>query len=205
MKKKLALMLAAVTTVATLFTGCGKKDISGDYVANVKLAQFMEESDLQDMEDLGIDIGDLSLDCTLDLTKDGDFTFAFDTTNFKSEFTALLEDNMDSLLEQAIGYSKDELTDEDVQYLGYDSVDALFEDLGNEVMSQMDTYYESMDEELEDCKVTGTYKVSKDSVVLVSEDGDDVSFEEGTINDDGSISLKTEYDGQDFTLEFKPQ
>ena len=37
MKKKLALMLATITTVASLFTGCGEKDVTGNYVANVKL------------------------------------------------------------------------------------------------------------------------------------------------------------------------
>ena len=90
MKKKLALMLATITTVASLFTGCGEKDVTGNYVANVKLAQFMEESDLQTMEDMGLDASDLSLDVTLDLTKDKNFTFDFDTTGFKSDFSALL-------------------------------------------------------------------------------------------------------------------
>ena len=37
MKKKLALMLATLTTVATLFAGCGEKDVTGDYVATVTL------------------------------------------------------------------------------------------------------------------------------------------------------------------------
>ena len=208
MKKKLALMLATITTVASLFTGCGEKDVTGNYVAKVKLAQFMEESDLQTMEDMGLDASDLSLDVTLDLTKDKNFTFDFDTTGFKSDFSALLEDNMDSLLDQGLaqaGVSREDITDEVAQYSGYENADALFEEMKNEVMAEMDSYYEQLDEEMKDASVSGTYKVSKDSVIFVTEDGDDVSFDKATINDDGSISLDLEYEGKEFTLDFQLQ
>jgi hypothetical protein len=208
MKKKLALMLATITTVASLFTGCGEKDVTGNYVANVKLAQFMEESDLQTMEDMGLDASDLSLDVTLDLTKDKNFTFDFDTTGFKSDFSALLEDNMDSLIDQGLaqaGVSREDITDEVTQYSGYENADALFEEMKNEVMTEMDSYYDQLDEEMKDASVSGTYKVSKDSVIFVTEDGDDVSFDKATINDDGSISLDLEYEGKEFTLDFQLQ
>ncbi|MBP5323887.1 MAG: hypothetical protein J6Y86_00125 [Pseudobutyrivibrio sp.] len=208
MKKKLALMLATLTTVASLFTGCGEKDVTGNYVANVQLAQFMEESDLQSMDEMGLDVSSLSLDVTLDLTKDKEFTFDFDTTGFKSDFSALLEDNMDSLIDAGLaesGVTRDDITDEIAQYSGYDSADALFEDLKNQIMGQMDTYYEELDNEMKDASVTGTYKVSKDSVIFVTEDGDDVSFDKATINDDGSISLDMEFEGKEFTLDFQLQ
>lgn len=208
MKKKLALMLATLTTVASLFTGCGEKDVTGNYVANVQLAQFMEESDLQSMDEMGLDVSSLSLDVTLDLTKDKEFTFDFDTTGFKSDFSALLEDNMDGLIDAGLaesGVTRDDITDEIAQYSGYDSADALFEDLKNQIMGQMDTYYEELDNEMKDASVTGTYKVSKDSVIFVTEDGDDVSFDKATINDDGSISLDMEFEGKEFTLDFQLQ
>ncbi|MBQ7470066.1 MAG: hypothetical protein IJS76_06550 [Pseudobutyrivibrio sp.] len=208
MKKKLALMLATLTTVASLFTGCGEKDVTGNYVANVQLAQFMEESDLQSMDEMGLDVSSLSLDVTLDLTKDKEFTFDFDTTGFKSDFSALLENNMDGLIDAGLaesGVTRDDITDEIAQYSGYDSADALFEDLKNQIMGQMDTYYEELDNEMKDASVTGTYKVSKDSVIFVTEDGDDVSFDKATINDDGSISLDMEFEGKEFTLDFQLQ
>ena len=208
MKKKLALMLATLTTVASLFTGCGEKDVTGNYVANVQLAQFMEESDLQSMDEMGLDVSSLSLDVTLDLTKDKEFTFDFDTTGFKSDFSALLENNMDGLIDAGLaesGVTRDDITDEIAQYSGYDSADALFEDLKNQIMGQMDTYYEELDNEMKDASVTGTYKVSKDSVIFVTEDGDDVSFDKATINDDGSISLDMDFEGKEFTLDFQLQ
>ena len=208
MKKKLALMLATLTTVASLFTGCGEKDVTGNYVANVQLAQFMEESDLQSMDEMGLDVSSLSLDVTLDLTKDKEFTFDSDTTGFKSDFSALLENNMDGLIDAGLaesGVTRDDITDEIAQYSGYDSADALFEDLKNQIMGQMDTYYEELDNEMKDASVTGTYKVSKDSVIFVTEDGDDVSFDKATINDDGSISLDMEFEGKEFTLDFQLQ
>ena len=61
MKKKLALMLATITTVATVFTGCGK-DVSGNYVADVKLADCMSQDDLDAVSEMGIDVSDITLD-----------------------------------------------------------------------------------------------------------------------------------------------
>ena len=207
MKKKLAVLLATVASIATIFTGCGK-DISGDYVAEVKLADFMEESDLSDMEEMGIDMSDITLDVTLNLTKDNNFTFAFDTTSFKDDFSALINDNMDGIIDQTLemyGMSREDFTDEVAQASGYDNADAFFEEMKNEMSSAMDQAYEELDKEMEEANVTGTYKVSKNSVTFVSSDEEGVGLDEGTIGSDGSITVVTDYDGQDFTLVFNKQ
>ena len=207
MKKKLALLLASVATVATLFTGCGAKDVSGDYKAEVKIADFMDESELSQMADMGLDMSDITVDVTMNLTEDKDFTIAFDTTSFKEQFSALLDENIDTLIDSSLemsGVSRDDITDEAAQAMGYDSADALFEDLKTQLSDAMDDAYEDMDKEIEDATVTGTYTVAKDKVVFVTTD-DGIGLDDGTIGDDGSITINTEFEDQEFTLVFNAQ
>ena len=207
MKKKLALMLATITTVATVFTGCGK-DVSGNYVADVKLADCMSQDDLDAVSEMGIDVSDITLDVTLELTADKQFTMSFDTTNFKNDFSALLNDNMDAIidagLEQA-GVTREDITDDVATIMGYDSAEAFFEDVEKEMVDAMDSAYDEMDKEMESATVTGSYTVAKNSVVFVTKEDGDLALDKGSIGDDGSISVETEYEGKSFTLDFKLQ
>lgn len=207
MKKKLALMLATITTVATVFTGCGK-DVSGNYVADVKLADCMSQDDLDAVSEMGIDVSDITLDVTLELTSDKQFTMSFDTTNFKNDFSALLNDNMDAIidagLEQA-GVTREDITDDVATIMGYDSAEAFFEDVEKEMVDAMDSAYDEMDKEMESATVTGSYTVAKNSVVFVTKEDGDLALDKGSIGDDGSISVETEYEGKSFTLDFKLQ
>lgn len=207
MKKKLALMLATITTVATVFTGCGK-DVSGNYVADVKLADCMSQDDLDAVSEMGIDVSDITLDVTLELTADKQFTMSFDTTNFKNDFSALLNDNMDAIidagLEQA-GVTREDITDDVATIMGYDSAEAFFEDVEKEMVDAMDSAYDEMDKEMESATVTGSYTVAKNTVVFVTKEDGDLALDKGSIGDDGSISVETEYEGKSFTLDFKLQ
>ena len=208
MKKKLALMLATFTTVATLFTGCGEKDVSGDYVATVTFVDFMEESDVEDMAEMGLDISDITLDVTLNLTDGKNFTFAFDTTSFKDDFSSLVSENVDTIIDsslEASGMTRADLTDEIAQASGYDNADAFFEAMKEELVTAMDGAYEELDEEMEQYTISGTYKVAGDSVVFVTSDEEGIGLDKGTINEDGSITVVTEYEDEDMTLEFKLQ
>ncbi len=207
MKKKLALMLATITTVATIFTGCGK-DVSGNYVADVKLADCMSKDDLDTMSEMGIDMGDITLDVTLELTADKQFTMSFDTTNFKNDFSSLINDNMDKIIDEGLaeaGVTREDITDDVATVMGYDSAEAFFEDVEKSMVDAMDSAYEEMDKEIEAATVTGSYTVAKNSVVFVTKDEGDLGLDKGTIGDDGSISVATEYEGNSFTLDFKLQ
>lgn len=209
MKKKIALLLATVASVATIFTGCGEKDISGDYKAEFKLADFMEESDLSQMEDMGIDMSDITVDVTLNLTDDKNFTFAFDTASFKEQFSSLVNDNIDAIIDKGLemnGMTRDSITDELAQANGYEDSDAFFADMKDQVSSVMDEAYDEIDKEIEEANVTGTYSVSKNSVTFVlSDEEDGVGLDNGTIGSDDSISIVTEYDDQEMTLVFNKQ
>lgn len=209
MKKKIALLLATVASVATIFTGCGEKDISGDYKAEFKLADFMDESDLSQMEDMGIDMSDITVDVTLNLTDDKNFTFAFDTASFREQFSSLVNDNIDAIIDKGLemnGMTRDSITDELVQANGYEDSDAFFADMKDQVSSVMDEAYDEIDKEMEEGNVTGTYSVSKNSVTFVlSDEEEGVGLDNGTIGSDDSISIVTEYEDQEKTLVFNKQ
>jgi hypothetical protein len=218
MKKKLALMLATITTVASLFTGCGEKDVTGNYVATLRFADLtdFEDSDVESMEEMGIDPNNLSFDVKLNMTDDKKFDMSFDTTEFKKEFqngyTTYLNDHIDEIIDMALaeyGMTVDDVTDEVAIANNYESADAFLEDMKSQTIEQtqqaMDEYLDGIIEEMESETVSGTYKVSKNTVVFVVEDGDESSLDKGTINDDGSIKVVSEADGKEVTFDFQLQ
>lgn len=200
MKKKLALMLATITTVAGLFTGCGEKDVHGKYEAKVGFSEMLSDDEIKEMDEFaeyGLDFSGIEVKINLDLTEEGDFTLSYDGKAFKDDLSDTLENSMDGLIDaslEAAGISRDQLTDEMAQMYGYDSAQALFDDFSNQMLPYIEEGLEDLEKEVEEDTVTGTYKVSKDSVVFVVEDGDDTSLKKGTINDDGTISITIEGD-----------
>lgn len=206
MKKKFALALATIATVATVFTGCGQKDISGDYTSTMKLSEFMQEDDLSEFDEMGLDVNSLTLDVKLNLTEDKNFTMSFDTTDFKEQFKTLMTENSDAIIDSILeseGISRADITDEMAPLLGYDNADAFFEDLNKELVSAMDSELDSIDSEMKEYTVKGTYSVSKNNVIFVTEDDDEMALDSGTLNEDGSIHIDTEAeDGTEFSLDF---
>ncbi|MCR5144417.1 MAG: hypothetical protein K6B67_03825 [Lachnospiraceae bacterium] len=208
MKKKLALLLTTVATVATVFTGCGSKDVSGDYTAEMKLVEFMDESDVEDMKELGIDMSTLTVDLDLTLTEDETFTLAFNTEDFKKQYKDLMDKSMDTIIDQSLaasGLSRDDITDEAAVMMGYESKEALFQDLKNEIMSSMDTELEYLDSSIDQYTTKGKYTVTKDTITfVVNDDTDDLALDVATITDDDNIELDVEMDEDEtITLVFE--
>ncbi|PHU36053.1 hypothetical protein [Pseudobutyrivibrio ruminis] len=205
MKKKLALMLATITTVAGLFTGCGEKDVHGNYSAVETFSDVMDESDIKDMEEAGLDVKDLGVDVKLELTEDKKFTFEYDVDSFKKEYTEFVQNNIDALIDYQLsseGLTRDDITEDVAIYLDYESVDALFEGLKEDIYTSAEAFADSLDAQMDSYTVTGTYKVSKDKVIFVIDDEGDVSFGEGIINEDGTIDVDVDEDGDTVTLKF---
>ena len=111
---------------------------------------------------------------------------------------------IDAGLEQA-GVTREDITDDVATIMGYDSAEAFFEDVEKEMVDAMDSAYDEMDKEMESATVTGSYTVAKNSVVFVTKEDGDLALDKGSIGDDGSISVETEYEGKSFTLDFKLQ
>ncbi len=117
MKKKLAIVLASVAAIATIFTGCGKgKDISGHYVAQMASNEMFSPSEIEDLKQSGIYISDLALDTNIDFTDDNKFTMTFDTTPLNDGLNKVLDEKIDTIAEEVLnnqGIPTDQLTDED--------------------------------------------------------------------------------------------
>ena len=172
----------------------------------VILSDFMSEDDFSEFEEFGIDVSDLSLDFTLELTEENEFTFSYDTESFKEAFSACISDNIESIVEYGLadaGLSSDDLTDEVVQTLGYENLDDFYSDMSDEITSEIDIYLEDMDDELEHYSVSGYYTVTGNEIYFDAADSND--FDEGTINSDGTISIDVETNGKNITLVFTPQ
>ena len=207
----LKLFFIAILSFSSIYPNLNSfvdNNVTGDYVAEVKFDNFMDESDFSDMEELGLYISDITIDATLNLTDDNNFTFAFDTTKFKDDLSLLVKDNIDSIIDKSLedyGMSRDDFTDEVVRANGYDNADAFFDAMKNEMTTAMNEAFDEFDNEMEECAVTGTYKVFNSDISFISSDEEDIAIDEGTIGSDGSITIVTDYEGEDITLVFEPR
>ncbi len=206
MKKKIALMLAAVLAVATMLTGCGAKDVSGNYTSDVNLVEFMEAVG-EPMEDIGVDVSNLSIGLEMDLNADKTFSFDFDTTAFKDDFRNLMLGYIDTLIDDLLadeGLTREDITDEVAQSMGCDTAEAFFDEFKNMTMEELDNALAEMDAEIDSIDMHGTYKVVKNAVIFVSEAEDNsMALDAGVINEDGSIDLKFKADnGSEYTFKF---
>ena len=199
MLKNLFIVLSALSMLSTLYKDGLSGNIQGDYVAELKVVDFLDES--------GIDISDLSLDVNIVFEEDDSFVLSIDAETFESDFSCLLESNMDEIIDLAledIGMIRDDITDDEAQSIGYDSADEMFSDIANQIMTEMESYYEEMEEEFDMATVSGFYEVSGNTIIFTL-DEDDASFEQGIINVDRTISIYIEDEDISTTLVFSKQ
>ncbi|PHU36052.1 hypothetical protein [Pseudobutyrivibrio ruminis] len=207
MLKNLFIVLSALSMLSTLYKDGLSGNIQGDYVAELKVVDFLDESDISTFSDMGIDISDLSLDVNIVFEEDDSFVLSIDAETFESDFSCLLESNMDEIIDLAledIGMTRDDITDDEAQSIGYDSADEMFSDIANQIMTEMESYYEEMEEEFDMATVSGFYEVSGNTIIFTL-DEDDASFEQGIINVDRTISIYIEDEDISTTLVFSKQ
>ena len=218
MKKKLALTLATIATLGSFLTGCGEKDVHGKYVAEVKLADYFDESDFENMglEEVGIDSSSLRVVINLELTEDNNFSVKYDVSDFVEEYKTKFAEHEDEMVASYIDLTlaqsdmtREDVTDEIAQANNYDSAEALLEDLETEavtqVQAQCDSYVEALEDGMKESDFSGTYKVSNSKLVLISDGENSETLDDGTIKDDGTITFSGEDDGVKYSMDFKLQ
>lgn len=210
MRKKIALILTSIMLAATFLTGCGEKDISGEYTTTVNATDLIDESTTSYLSGMGIDISSLTLDVKITLDSEHNYEIQFDPTNFKTGFSEIVTANMQTILDNILtseGLSRAELTDVRAQFLGYESADAFWADLTTQLTESLNTQLATLDDKYNKETITGTYEVTKDSVTFTTnEDSPELTLNSATINEDDSITLEATTDtGVELTLspEFK--
>ena len=152
---------------------------------------------LEDRFDSDVDFdGSVVMDFTL-VMDDGKFDIEMDGEKFGTDFTAFIENNLDTLMYDALGTSDPDELDEFADILGYDDYQAMVDDM-------LDMMLESVEEEDFDITDSGTYSIDGSTITFDSDSGDDfdAEFKDGKI----SFSYSDEDDimgGEDFVLVFE--
>ena len=196
MLRNFMLVLSMVSMFSSLSNSGLVRDVDGEYVAEIKVADFLEESDVSEFTDYGLDMSNLTMNVDLALEEDGSFLVTFDGKSLEDNLSLLLENNMDQIitvaLEQA-GFSRDGITDEMAQSIGYDSADEMYASLSDTIMEELKDSYAIAEETFNDIKITGKSEVSGNSVNFIPDDEEYSDFNKGTINADGTISVTFDY------------
>ena len=207
MLRNFMLIVSMLSMFYTLSPYGVSKSVEGDYVADLRVVDIIDESDISVFEDLGIDMSDLTIDVNLDLDEAGLFVLSVDAKSFVYDFSELVEENIDEIIDLALadaGFSRDQITDEVAQSAGYANADELFTDFADKIMAEVEPVDSEIEEAFKDATVSGTYEVSRNTIIfdVVSEDA---FFQQGTINPDGTISIFVDDRAISTTLVFSKQ
>ena len=166
--------------------------IDGTWKCEYDLTEILEGS-----FDSGVDLeGSVVMDFTL-VMDDGEYDIEMDGDQFALDFTAFIENNLDTLLFEAFGTTDPDELNEYADILGYEDYDAMMDDWKAIML-------ESVEEEDFNITDSGTYSIDGSTITFDSDKGDDFDgeFKDGKI----SFSYADEDNimgGEDFVLEFE--
>lgn len=178
MKKSFSILLCLSLLGAMLLAcvGCGgKPSVVGDWECEIDftddLTKILEESINDDEAMKYIKIGKFSMELSLSLDKDGEYTMAIDEEKLKEAVNSLVDDLKVGMRD----YFEKMISDEGLD-MGVDDFFALmagvsYDEYMDEIMDI--SVVMSQFEGLED---NGTYKVDGDELVLKSENGDKQTY-----------------------------
>lgn len=155
---KAVAVIAAVSMLGLSFAGCSKSkkkndSENGKYVAKVDMTETLEES-------MGIDLdGTIEMKIYLEL-KDGEGEINANADEFKSDLESLMEDNLDNIVESLLGLSVAEAAE----------MSDMSEDEFRDLM--MSSFADGMGD-MEDMHSEGKYEMDGDTIIFLSEDGDE--------------------------------
>ncbi len=197
MKKMFVKAMAVISAAAMMLTGCGAKDVSGEYSVKVNLVDYMTEDDkegLAELEEMGATFfNDITLSMDLSMNSDKTFKMELDAADLMEQVTEGFKANGSDIVKNVL----------DAQGVTEDMYDLLFESMGVSSMEELeqsivDTMVQSMDEaldemsdELEKTKFTGTYTVKGNQVLFTLDEAvDGMKFDTADIQADGSLKIK---------------
>jgi hypothetical protein len=200
MKKALKRSLALVMVLLLLpaLVACGA-DRTGTYIGKLDLFEMMGQA----LEGSGLEITDsVEASMTLELKKDNTFTLSMDAEGaiaaLTEYFTASGSELITKMLE-AQGYDSDSL-EQLATLAGYGSYDEMVDALVAQLIEQMS---QSLDTDNANTSFSGTYTIEENKLNLKADDGRDMGTTSCVFNQDGTISMKGEMNGEDIEIIFK--
>ena len=202
---KAAGLMTVLLILSLVLAGCGNsaKKMAGTYRATYNMKEAMNK----ELEPAGMALSsDIDADFILELKEDGSFIFDIDGEGFSSRFTEIIQTEgrsiIDSMLQEQ-GVTED-MYDLIAETSGYESYEAFVDGMIGMIEEEMGDQFVK---ELETAThLEGTYSVEKDRLVITGGTGEGTGMDEGTINEDGSISVVSEMqDGMTLDLRFIKQ
>lgn len=202
MKKTLKRSLALVLVLLLLpaLSACGG-DRTGTYVGKMDIFEMMGEA----LESSGLEITDsVEMSMTLELKKDNTFTLAMDAEGAIDALTKYFEASGQELITkmlEAQGYDEESL-EQLATLAGYGSYDEMVDAL---VKQLIETMAQSLNSENANTSISGTYTIEENNLNLKSDEGTELGFSSCVFNQDGTISMKGDMNGQEIEILFKKQ
>lgn len=196
MKKTMRKYLIAcllVFTLAGMLCACGgkKKDISGTYHASYSMKDTLNKQ----LAASGMALeSDVNADFVLQLNADETFTFDIDGEGLGKNVSDVLASDgpaMVSAMLESEGITED-MHESIATASGYDSFDAFVNDLVQTIVSEMgDSFASELESQVH---YEGTYTLDKNTLTLTGTVGDQNGMDQGTLNEDGTISISSKMD-----------
>ena len=207
-KYAIAIMFIVTIIASSFLTGCGALRNIASNAKNSMVGKYQAEYNAKDalnasMEDIGIVLNeDVPMIFQLDLKEDETFTFNVDAEKFTGSVTDAIKKNGPEIIKAMLQEEgiKEEGYEELAQVSGYKSFDDFVENVLNEMTNNMtEELKKTVDEEISE---TGSYEVKKNVIsLIVSENEEADTVTEGTIEDDGSITIMEKIEGFDAVME----
>lgn len=201
-KKKIVKFASAATMLVLMvftLTACGQ-DISGKYVSEVQMKDFMNEDDLADLDemaDMGLGfMGDIPLNMELVLNEDKTFSLTMELKDMESGIVDGIKENADAILQNMFeeeGITED-MYDEIAEASGYEDYEAMKEDLISELQQDLESSMSEWDGELDDLQMSGSYSVKGNEVIFTDAE-DENNVDSAELMEDGTIKMTWEDDG----------
>ncbi len=197
----LSFLLAACGGKKAGGEGAKEESVAGTYVGNFDMTELLNK----EMEASGITLkSSVNTDFTLSLQEDEKFVFDIDAKTLVSSLTEAIQNEMDSIIAGLMGTEvTDETRDSIAQTAGYNTYDEFKEDITKQLTESMNE--DTLKDLTDSCHIEGTYTVKDKDLSLSAEDTESFSVQVGKIQDDGSILLGMDANGDHVEITFVKQ
>jgi len=171
-------------------------ELSGSYVANIPVKNFVDADGIAEMEEMGMtSLLNTSMQFVLAFNSQSDFSISVDMDALKKDMSDRLYSDADNLMKKLFeenGVTPDQY-DAVAKMAGYNG----YEDMKKAMVKEFEnSFEESIGSEMDEFYMDGKYKISGSEIIFES-------GEKAQLRQDGSIAMTLESDGVSLDLVFE--